>query len=217
MVRSLTGLALLAAAAASPALAQLLDGPELAGSYPMEVQADGGGCPSLQRTDLEVRRVENGRLDVTLDGEFLTGELRGRFPTGEREFYLTLSSFDGVAVRGGQGFFGRRGNRIEAVLGINFADGVDCTAELQGSRAASAEKAASAAAPRPAAPGPTRIGPADVPPTGPPGTAPRAGTKSPARDLSFPLKLIIAAVAGLAFGYLAYVIAGRRAPDEKER
>lgn len=214
---------------ASPMRAQL-DGPELAGSYPVELRAQGGGCPSLQRTRFEVRSVNRDRLETVLNGSWGTGQLRGLFDGGEREFYLSYRSLDGVAVTGMQGFFERRGGNIGVVIAVNFADGVDCTGEFQGSRRAaaasqSAPPAAPAASATPAAPvaepGPTRIGPtanaAQPAPASPAAegeparreSTGRPGAERPSRVLQV-LRVVGLALLGFAVGFGLVRLFGRR-------
>lgn len=212
--------AALVAAWAAPATAQL-DGPELAGSYPVELKAQGPGCPSLQRTTFEVRSVNRDRLQVVLDGDWGTGELRGLFEGGQREFYLAYRELDGVRLTGMQGFFERRGANIGVVIAVNFADSVDCTGEFQGSRRAAAPVPAAPApkADPPPEPGPTTIGPA---PSTQPQTAPPApgmmsqaaaadgqAGERPSRLLQV-LKLLGLALLGFAIGFGLVRLFGRR-------
>jgi|GEM_PF-4504197 len=206
----------------SPALAQL-DGPELVGSYPVEMRAQGQGCPPLRRTTFEVRSVSGNRLQVALGGEWGSGELRGLFEGGEREFYLSFRELDGVRARGMQGFFERRGGAIGVVIAVMFADGVDCTGELQGRRRGGAAPAAPVATPPPppaapppaappAEPAPSPIGPAadgmrplQAAPEGPPqstaqGLQPPAAPERPSRLLQL-LRVLGLAVLGSALGF----------------
>lgn len=209
---------------AAPAFAQL-DGPELAGSYPVDLRAQGGGCPPLRRTTFEVRSVSGNRLEVVLGGEWGRGELRGLFEGGQREFYLSYRALDRVPVQGMQGFFERRGGTLGVVIAVNFADGVDCTGELQGRRR-STPAPVQPPAPAPAQPatlppepGPTPLGPsANVagPQTNSPEPKPVSGAAAPGKPPSTLLRVLkVAGIALLGFllGFGIVRLFRRRRPE----